>query len=75
MEELIKFVAAGGSVTTILLLYYIYKIEPRMRSMEQTILQGQQVDLLKLVETLSHPDLHAKAAQILKNVEKQIKDE
>lgn len=75
MEEALKFVAAGGSVTTILLLYYIYKIEPRLRSMEKTQLQGQQIDLLKLCkELVQHPASADKAQLLLKNVEAQLEE-
>lgn len=72
MQELLAFVAAGGSVTTVILLYYIYKIEPRLRSMERTQLQGQQVDLMKLAKELSHPAFKEKSETLLKDVEKQL---
>lgn len=74
MEEILKFVAAGGSVTTGILIYYIWKIDPRIRSLEFTILQGQKIDLLKLTKELSHlPDAHEKAKNMLQDVETQLK--
>lgn len=73
MDELLKFVAAGGSITTGLLIWYVYKIEPRLRSLEQTILQGQQVDLLKLSKDISiAPALQERAQLELKRVEQKV---
>lgn len=73
--EVIKFIATGGSVTAALLIYYVWRIEPRLRSMEMTQLQGQQVDLLKLAKDLaSVPELHERAQRILKDTEHKIEE-
>lgn len=69
MNEVIQFVAAGGSVTAALLIYYVIMIEPRLRSLEKTQLQGQQVDLLKLTRDLANsPALAEKTQQLLEKV-------
>lgn len=66
----VKFIAAGGSVTSIMLLYQVFRIEPRLRSLENTLLQGQQVDLLKLTRDFAdRPELHAKAVELLQAVQ------
>ena len=69
MEDLIKTVlATGGGIGSVLLIYYVWRIEPRLRSMEITILQGQQVELLRLTRTASlSPELHENAMALLKN--------
>lgn len=75
MDELIKFIAAGGSITTGLLIWYVYKIEPRLRSLEHTQALGQQVDLLKLTKDLAAiPELHDRAQYLLKDIEKKIEE-
>lgn len=72
---MVKFVAAGGSVTTIMLLYQVFRIEPRLRSLENTLLQGQQVDLLKLTRDLAdRPELHERAVALLQSVQEKQKE-
>lgn len=72
--EILKWIAAGGSVTTGLLVYYVYKIEPRLRSLELTILRGQKIALLHLAKDLAvGSDLHESATQILEEVNETLK--
>lgn len=74
MDEIIKFIAAGGSVTTGLLIWYVYKIEPRLRSLETNFLLGKQVELLRLSKEAGlHPDLHESAMGLLREVEDKLK--
>lgn len=76
MEEIIKTIlAAGGGVGSALLVYYVWKIEPRLRSIEITVLQGQQIDLLKLVRDVSRiPEIHERAKELLTAVEVKLKE-
>lgn len=73
MDEIIKYIAAGGSVTTGLLIYYVWRIAPRLESLEKTQLQGQQVDLIKLAKDAAlSPNLRDKSAELLKTTEAKL---
>lgn len=66
MEEALKWIAGGGSFGTLLAIFYIWRIEPRLRSMEITILEGQKIEILRMTKTITmHPDLHEAAMCML----------
>lgn len=72
--EALKWIAGGGSFGTLLAIYYIWKIEPRLRSMENTTLREQRIKLLELSVQLSQaPLLHAEAMHMVTEVEATIK--
>jgi hypothetical protein len=73
MEEALKWIAGGGSFGTLLAIFYIYRIEPRLRSLELTILQGQKIELIRLTKTITlHPDLHESAMNVMTDVDKKL---
>lgn len=81
MDEILKYVAGGGSLTAALLIYHVWKVVPAMQDskeaileLKQIILQGQQIDLLKLVRDLSaHPAALEQAQKMLTQVQTQLK--
>lgn len=73
-DEAIKWVAGGGSFGTALAIFYIWKIAPRLYSLEMTILRQQRIKLLEMAQNLAkHPALHAEAMDMLSEVEASIK--
>jgi len=74
MNEALKWIAGGGSFGTLLAIFYIWRIEPRLRSMEITMLQGQKIELLQLAKTLiQHPELHNAAMCAITDTEDKLK--
>jgi hypothetical protein len=74
MDEALKYLAGGGSLTALLLVYHVWKVVPALTEMKQIILQGQQIDLLKLVRDLSnHPEALEQAQRILADVNTKLK--
>lgn len=74
MDEALKWIAGGGSFGTLLAIFYIWRIEPRLRSMEITILQGQKIEILRMTKTITmHPELHAAAMSMLSDTDEKMK--
>lgn len=72
MDEIIKFLSTPAGQTTlqggiagVVLLVYLFKVEPRLKSMEQTMLRGQKIDLLKIIKQSSKSSEATNAAENL----------
>lgn len=73
-DEALKWIAGGGSFGTLLAIFYIWKIEPRLRSLELTILRQQRIKLLGIITRVSsNPQLHSEAMDILAEVDDSMK--
>lgn len=48
MEELFKLAASGAGFAGLLVIYYLVRLEPRFRAVEEAILLQSKVDLLRL---------------------------
>lgn len=75
MEEIIKLIAAGGGIgVSATWAYWLWRIEPRLRSLEVTILRGQKIDMLHMVRDLAvGSDLHVAATNILEEINDNLK--
>lgn len=75
MEEIIKLIAAGGGIgVSATWAYWLWRIEPRLRSLEITILRGQKIDMLHMVRDLAvGSDLHAAATNMLEEINDNLK--
>lgn len=70
MNEALKWIAGGGSFGTLLAIFYIWKIAPRLYSLELTILRQQRLKLLELAARVSqNPTLHAEAMEMIREVD------
>lgn len=70
MNEALKWIAGGGSFGTLLAIFYIWKIAPRLHSLELTILRQQRIKLLDLAARVAqYPTLHAEAMEMLQEVD------
>lgn len=77
MDEFLKIFLSGAGVglSGILLGYYIIKLEPRMRSLEITILRGQRIDLLRIAQQVSEDnELHRVASKMIEEVDEHLSD-
>lgn len=73
-ETALKWIAGGGSLTALQLIWHILKIEPRLKSLEMTILRGQKIKLLELaIQAGKNPVLHADAMEMFAEVETAMK--
>lgn len=75
MEEIIKLIAAGGGIgVSATWAYWLWHIEPRLRSLEVTILRGQKIDMLHMVRDLAvGSDLHVAATNMLEEINDNLK--
>lgn len=72
--EALKWIAGGGSLTALQLIYHVLKIAPRLQSLEMTILREQKIKLLELaIQAGKNPVLHAEAMDMLAEVETTMK--
>jgi len=74
MNEALKWIAGGGSFGTLLAIFYIWKIAPRLHSLELTILRQQRIKLLDMAARVSQSAvLHAEGMEMLSEVDDSIK--
>lgn len=75
MDELFKVIlsGAGAGMSGILLGYYVIKLEPRLRSMEITILRGQKIDLVRIAQQVAEDSvLHKSATQMIEEIDEHL---
>lgn len=70
MEEYLKPLLSGAGFAGALLVYFFVRIEPRLRSMEMTILRSTRADLLRIaaISTI-HPQLKEAAQTMIKEID------
>ena len=49
MEQFIQSLASGAGVAGVILGYYLWRLEPRLKSMEDTLARQGKIDLLRLI--------------------------
>lgn len=77
MEEVLKLIAAGGGVgVSATWAYWLWRLEPRMRAIEEAIYIQAQVDLLRLIANSNVAgELKVVASGIIKKVEEKLAPE
>lgn len=75
MEEVIKLIAAGGGIgVSATWAYWLLKLEPRFKALEEAIYTQARVDLLRLAASATvAPELKAVALSMNNEVEEKIK--
>jgi hypothetical protein len=74
MEEIIKLIAAGGGIgVSATWAYWLWRLEPRFKALEEAVLIQSKVDLLRIA-TSSHvaPQLKEIAQDITKAVDEKL---
>ena len=73
MEEILKGLATGAGTAGAILAYYLWKLEPRLRSMEVTLNRQGRIDLLRLAAS-PHvaPELKEAAKNIIEEIDKSL---
>lgn len=71
---MLKLIAAGGGIgVSATWAYWLWKLEPRLRAIEEAIYIQAKVDLLRIVSnSLVAPELKTVASGIIKHVESKM---
>lgn len=73
MEEFLKPLLSGAGFAGGLLVYFFWKIEPRLGSMERAMLLSSKVELLRIAAMTSiHPQLKDAAQSMLNEVNESL---
>lgn len=74
MEEILKLIAAGGGIgVSATWAYYLWKIEPRLRALEEAIYTQGRIDLLKIAASATVADaLKEEANRIREDIDRRM---
>lgn len=74
MEQILQLLAAGGGVgVSATWAYWLWKLEPRFKALEEAIYMQAKVDLLRLAASATtHPELKAVANDMLATIEEKM---
>lgn len=74
MEEVIKLIAAGGGVgVSATWAYWLWRLEPRFKALEEAVYTQAKVDLLRLVANSTvAPELKAVAAGMVETIDAKL---
>jgi hypothetical protein len=69
MEQFVQSLASGAGVAGVILGYYLWRLEPRLKSMEDTLARQGKIDLLRLIAS-PHvaPELKAEAQKMVAEI-------
>lgn len=76
MEEILKLIAAGGGIgVSATWAYWLWRLEPRFKALEEAIYTQSKVDLLRLTTSaVTAPELREVAAVMAAEVQKKIEE-
>lgn len=76
MEEILKLIAAGGGIgVSATWAYWLWRLEPRFKALEEAVYTQAKVDLLRLVANSTvAPELKQVAGRMVEEIEEKLKD-
>lgn len=75
MEELYKLAASGAGFAGLLVVYYLVRLEPRLRAVEEAIARQGRIDLLRLAASpLVAPELKEAARSLIQEVDASLQN-
>lgn len=74
MEQILQLLAAGGGVgVSATWAYWLWKLEPRFKALEEAIYMQAKVDLLRLAASAHlHPELKAAANDMIGTIDEKL---
>lgn len=75
MEEVIKLIAAGGGIgVSATWAYWLWRLEPRFKALEEAVYTQAKVDLLRLAASVTAaPELRQVATNMAAEVDEKLK--
>ena len=74
MEELYKLAASGAGFAGLLVVYYLVRLEPRLRALEEAIARQGKIDLLRMAASpLVAPELKEVAKNMIQEIDSSLK--
>lgn len=74
MEELFKLAASGAGFAGLLVVYYLVRLEPRLRALEEAIARQGKIDLLRMAASpLVAPELKEVARTMIQELDASLK--